>query len=267
MLKLLTHPTTGQTFKMGRRRPVARGPRFSLKNYIQKSLPAPPAVCNYAPKATAALEQIYLNDTLGDCVIACMAHTEDVLTGNAGVTPTIYTPQQITKLYSEIGGYMPGNPSTDNGCDEQTALNYWQRTGNPLPRIQAWMAVNGNEPLEVRTALWLFENLMFGVELPDAWVNPMPSASGFTWGAAGPPDPDNGHCFLGCGYSPSEVIISTWGMTGYIENAAIEKYATTEGQGELYAVISTTAIAKATQKAPNGFDWSQLLADFDSMKG
>src|ERR1700679_1138072 len=105
MLKTLTHPTTGQTFKMGRKRPVARGPRFSLKNYIQKSLPSPPVICNYALNATKALEQIYLNDQLGDCVIACMAHTENVFNGNAGITPTIYTPQQITELYSKIGGY------------------------------------------------------------------------------------------------------------------------------------------------------------------
>ena len=32
-------------------------------------------------------------------------------------------------------------------------------------------------------------------------------------------------------------------------------------------VLSTDAIEKANQKAPNGFDWSQLLADFDSMGG
>jgi hypothetical protein len=27
------------------------------------------------------------------------------------------------------------------------------------------------------------------------------------------------------------------------------------------------ATSKANQKAPNGFDWSQLIADFDSMGG
>ncbi len=66
---------------------------------------------------------------------------------------------------------MPGNPSTDNGCDEVTALNYRENNG-----AQA-------------------------------------------------------------------------------------------SHGEVYTVVSTDGINKASQKAPNGFDWSQLTADFDSMGG
>jgi hypothetical protein len=31
--------------------------------------------------------------------------------------------------------------------------------------------------------------------------------------------------------------------------------------------VSQDGINKAAQKAPNGFDWSQLIADFDSMGG
>jgi hypothetical protein len=50
-------------------------------------------------------------------------------------------------------------------------------------------------------------------------------------------------------------------------DAAIAKYATTPGSGELYTVVSNNALENATQKAPNGFDWSQLVADFDSMGG
>ena len=59
-------------------------------------------------------------------------------------------------------------------------------------------------------------------------------------------------------------------MLGTLTDRAIEKYATTAGSGELYTVISQDAINKATQTrraAPAGFDWSQLIADFDSMGG
>ena len=56
-------------------------------------------------------------------------------------------------------------------------------------------------------------------------------------------------------------------MLGLLTDAAIAKYATTTGEGELYTVLSQDAINKAAAKAPNGFDWSQLVADFDSMGG
>jgi hypothetical protein len=111
--------TTHRRFKMGRRRPVARCPRFSLRNYLLKDLPAPPASTDYSSKASKALSEMYLNDTLGDCVIAGIGHVVGVLTGGAG-KQFIYNNAQITKLYEEIGGYVPGHPNTDNGCDEQT---------------------------------------------------------------------------------------------------------------------------------------------------
>jgi hypothetical protein len=62
-------------------------------------------------------------------------------------------------------------------------------------------------------------------------------------------------------------VIDTWGMTGLMTNAAVAMYPNQASNGELYTVVSMDAIAKANQKAPNGFDWSQLIADFDSMGG
>jgi len=106
---------------------------------------------------------------------------------------------------------------------------------------------------------------MFGISLPDAWINPFPSASGFVWGKAGAPDPNNGHCFAGVGYTPEFTQISTRGMIGNLSNGALEKY-TTQGGGELYTVLSMDSIVKATQKAPNGFDFSQLMADIESIR-
>lgn len=233
-----------------------------------RNIPSPPTACDYSADASKALSEIYLNNILGDCVIAGIGHVVGVLTGGAG-KQYIYTNTQITQLYSAIGGYVPGKPNTDNGCDEQTALNYWQQNGAPTGshQIAGWISVNGADPVEYRTALWLFENLYFGIELPDKWINPEPSGSGFTWDVAGAPDPNNGHCVVGVGYTNKGVRICTWGMLGLLTDAAIAKYATKLGEGELYTVVSQDAISKAAAKAPNGFDWSQLVADFDSMGG
>ena len=268
-VKTVQNRNRTSSFKLGRKRPVARGPRLSLKNYLMRALPEPPPNIDYTNGAANALSEVYGNDKLGDCVIAGLAHIVGVFTGDAGPAPFIYSPSQIIALYSAIGGYNPDDPSSDQGCDEQTALNYWQDKGAPAGshNIAGWLAVDATDTVEWRTALWLFENLYFGIELPDAWINPVPAASGFTWDVAGDPDPNNGHCVVGVGYSKQGVTIATWGMTGLMTDQAIAKYATHTAGGELYTVISQDAINKASQKAPNGFDWSQLVADFDSLGG
>lgn len=269
-VKSLKHPTSGKVFKLGRKRPVAHCPRLALKNYLTRSTPPPPASIDYTAKSKAALSEMYDNDTLGDCVIAGMAHVVGLMTGNAdGGQPFIYKNQQIIALYSAIGGYVPGNPSTDNGCDEQTALNYWENNGAPKGshKIAGWMAVDATNQEECELAMYLFENLYFGLELPDQWINPFPSASGFTWDVAGDPDQNNGHCVVGVGYNAQGVQIDTWGLTGTMTWAAVSKYAVDAAGGALYTVVSMDSISKATQQAASGLDWSQLIADFDSMGG
>ena len=79
---------------------------------------------------------------LGDCVIAGGYHVEAVWTGNAGQLFTA-TDAQIVADYGAIGGYVPGDPSTDNGCDEQTAFNYWTKTGFANgTTLAGWLAVD-----------------------------------------------------------------------------------------------------------------------------
>ncbi len=265
-LKTAFIPYLGRQIKFGRVRSPAMQPRLKLSNYLLKSLPSPPASVDYTPKAMASLNQVYGNSELGDCVIACMAHVAGILTGNADGNPLLFTQQQIIALYSAIGGYVPGNPATDRGCSIQDALNFWRSHGAPIGshQIVGAIRVDPSNPEEYRTALWLFENLVFGVELPDAWIaNPMP---GFVW-QPGTPDPQNGHCICGAGYGSQGVTVATWGMLGAVTDAAMKYNIAPQAGGELYAVISQDAISKATLKAPNGFNWSQLVADFDAMGG
>ena len=266
-LKSVFAPSLNRMVKFGRRRPIAIGPHFKLANYLRASLPAPPASCDYSPAAASALAQMYGNDILGDCVIAGGYHIVGVETGNAG-KPFIATEAQIEKDYGAIGGYVPGDPSTDQGCDEVTAMNYWQNKGfADGTRSLGWLALDPNNKTEIMQAIYLFENCMFGVELPDGWVNPMPGASGFTWDVAGSPDPENGHCFVGCGYGSAGVKISTWGMLGTDTWAAVKKYCAASANGQLLVLITPDQLAKGQAKAPNGVAWTDLIADFDSMGG
>jgi hypothetical protein len=268
MTKSVLHSSGARRF-FGRKRPVANYPRLSLKNYLSKSLPNPPTQWNWRRLAVPSLTEMYLNDQLGDCVIAEMAHSAGVITANASGVPVLFTGNQIESLYSAIGGYVPGDSSTDNGCDIQTALNYWGTNGllpNGSHKVQGYLAVNPADITEIELALFLFENLCFGVELPDSWITPFPSENGFSWDVSSPSDPNNGHCFLGYGYDVQGVNISTWALEGKITFSAIAKYCASSVQGELYTVISQDSINQTTSRAPNGFDWTQLQADFQAIK-
>ena len=103
-IKSIKQPRTNLTFRLGRKRPVARCPRFSLQNYSMRSLPPPPSSVDYSAAASKALSEIYLNDKLGDCVIPGMAHVVGVETGNAGTKPFLYSNQQILRSIAQSAG-------------------------------------------------------------------------------------------------------------------------------------------------------------------
>jgi hypothetical protein len=222
---------------------------------------------DYTPKANSSLVNIYGNDKLGDCVIAGGYHVVGVETGNAG-NQFIASSTQITNDYSAIGGYVPGNPNTDNGCDEPTALSYWTTHGFAnTTKLLGWLAVDPTNQTEVMQGLWLFENLFLGLELPDAWISPFPSSNGFTWGTAGAPDPENGHCIIGAGYTPSGLTIDTWGLLGILTWQALAKYCASQVGGELYVMLTPDQLTKGQTIAPNGVAWTSLIADFDALGG
>lgn len=269
-VKSIHIPSTGRTYKFGRRRPSSR-PKLRLRNYISHAhLPAPPATMDYSAKAAKSLAELYGNDQLGDCVIAMLGHCEGVLTGNAG-SELIVPMADIIDEYAAACGFDPSggmnNNPTDQGCDESAVLDYWKNRGFPAGKhkIVGWIGVDATKPEEYQAALWLFENLCFGVELPDAWVNPMPDVSGFTWDVAGEPDPENGHAFLGVGYDQHGVTISTWGMLGKITVNAMRKYAVSSANGALYSVLSQDMLQQGVQRAPNGVDWDALVQDLQNI--
>lgn len=274
-------------FKLGRRPFVAPKTCMRFRDYQAKAFPQSPPSGDYTPAAASALSKVYLNDQYGDCVIAWMAHAIGVFTGNAIVayggnsgdmsaatpvnaSPDVFTDQQIIAMYSAIGGFDPNNPdATDNGCDEGTALDYWLSKGFVVPehKIAGFLSVDATNWQECQDAVWLFENLMFGVGLPAAWVSPMPSSSGFLWDVAGDPVQDNGHCFGSASWGSDGLGVETWGMQGKISPAAIAKYATADAGGQLFTVITQEILNRATGRAPNGFDFAQLSADFTGMGG
>jgi hypothetical protein len=266
-MKMVLHPVTQQPLYFGRRKPIFQVPHLKLANYISiSSIASPPAACDYiGGRAAPAMKKIYLNNVLSCCVISMMGHGEAVITANNPDLPvSVYTDTQITSVYSAVGGYVPGNPSTDNGCLLTDALHYWTSTGMPDGhKIAGYVGIDATNPEEVRTAINLFEVTTAGLELPDAWLQTI--ADGATWGIAGDPDPSNGHCIESSKYGKDGPVFDTWGDEITVTDGAMTKYASKLAMGEFYAVISQDIINRGTKKSPSGFDWEQLVANANAL--
>lgn len=71
---------------------------------------------------------MYLNDQLGDCFWAGEAHASTSQRVYAGYPEVHFANAAITKGY-ESAGYVPGDPSTDNGTDPAQGLKYLHDVG------------------------------------------------------------------------------------------------------------------------------------------
>lgn len=253
--------------RFGRKRPVALGPHLKMANYLRATLPPCPSTADYTYAAQAALANPYLNDQLKTCVIAGAYHIVATETGNAGRLFTVSADQLIAD-YSAIAGYLPGEPSTDQGCDEASALNYWMTNGfangtKPL----GWMTVDATSVAEMKAALFLFGNLYLGAELPDVWVTTFLNKDRFVWDLAGPPVPRNGHCVAAVGYDEDGLKVDAWGYLGTVTWGALAKYFVPSVHGAAYVILTPDQLTKAQTRAPDGLAWTSLIKDFDAIGG
>jgi hypothetical protein len=244
-----------QIFKLG------KGPRkfdarnLKLSKYI-KALPTPPG-----PEQSWVMEVIdwpmFLNDQLGDCVIAGAAHVIQQWDYYSRKSFLLPTDQQVLKAYEDVGGYVPGDPNSDNGCNMLDALKYWRKTGIAAHKIGAFVEVDPKNLYEVAVAVWLFGNLYTGVALPisaqgqSAWVVP----EGGTKSEQGQPGGWGGHCVPIMAVSPKTLTCITWGMRLKMSHNFFADYCE-----EAYAVLSEDWINRLGI-APSGFDFDTLKAD------
>lgn len=202
---------------------------------------------------------MYDNDTLGDCIIAMMAHMLDQWSYLTTGKVIGFTDAQIIEMYSAIGGYVPGDPSTDNGCDMLTAMNYWRNTGFCGYKIEGYVEANPMSPVEFARAIDLFGNTAIGIELPTAiqtlsnWPAP-PNLNG-DWA----PGSWGGHAIPASAYFPDWQTVETWGATLQMADLFFKAYC-----DELYVVFFPGWVM-ADGKSPSGLNMKQLQADLAAL--
>jgi hypothetical protein len=238
---------------------------FKMARYLRAELPAPPQDFDWAPAGKFTWPML-LNDSLGDCVVAGALHSIEEWSGNAA-EPIIANNNDALAIY-EVFGYVPGNPSTDNGIDMLSFMNYWRKTGlmvgGQKHQILAYVSVNPKDPVEVAQAIYLFGNLFTGVALPltaqdqEVWSVPGQLAGNAQPGSWG------GHCIpimqydIGAKY-PEGLTCITWGERLVMTWDFLSTYC-----DEAYAVLSSEWF-RTNGLAPNQFNLAQLQADLKAL--
>lgn len=218
--------------------------------------PAPPQTNN-----AAAVKgwPMFLNDTLGDCTIASMAHADELWNTVGGRGVVAVTDEQVRETYMAVTGYNPGDPSTDQGAVILDTLRYWRTTGFAQAagrQIGAFASVTvHNHPL-VRDGIFYFDGLDCGVNLPvtaqrmgQHWTRPR------NLRGANAPGSWGGHAVWAVDYDRYGVTVVSWGELIRVDWAFWDAYFE-----EAWACLSPEMIT-ATGRDIQGFDLATLRGD------
>lgn len=241
-------------FKLGKL-PARHDPRtLRVANYLRpEALPPVPTTIHLEHAVPSW--PMYANDRYGCCVWADTGHEIELWTALAGHEISV-TDANILKGYSDVTGFNPNDPSTDQGTVWLDALKYWRSTGVGGHRITGFASVDHTNHTLMRQALWLFEGVQLGIALPLSAQDQVGKVWKCTTGGGSAAGSWGGHAVPVVAVDRYHLWVVTWGalqqMTWGFANRYID---------EAYCALSPESIVSATQKTPEGFDLKALNAD------
>lgn len=244
--------------RLGRRAPKHDRRNLQLAQYLKlNALPTPPDSVDWSTKCSSNWGML-LNDTLGDCTCAGAGHMIMCWTGNNGTEITV-TNDQTLAAYEGACGYKSGDPSTDQGGVETEVLDYWRQNGIAGTKIDAYVALEPQNDIHVKSSIDLFGGVYTGFALPES------AQTQDIWsvvtGYRGSPGSWGGHAIPIIAYDSNYLTCITWGQLKKMTWGFWNTYC-----DESYAIISSMW-AKGNQLSPAGFDYATLKADLALVTG
>lgn len=246
-MNVFLHPERGP-LHLGRSKRSDRSDRAMLKfaklHMFLEDIVAPESLDNTGGVTSWGM---MLNDNLGDCTCATLGHMEQIWTGDKITVPDA----AILAAYEAVGGYVPGNESTDQGAQIVDALNYFRDSGVGGHKIQTHAEVNLTQE-RIQQAVWVFGCVDVGIQLPMS----AQSQVGSLWDFAGEPDQAGGwggHSVPIVAYDASGLTCVTWGALQKMTWRWFMYYA-----DEAHAAISPDDSAYPV-------DMNQLAADLETV--
>jgi len=205
----------------------------------------------------------YAPNGVGDCAIAGPYHAQQLWTAEGKRQFSVDT-DCVLRTYAEVTGYDPAqyDPATDNnptdqGSNCQDVAQYWRTTGltdaaGNVHKIDSYVAIEPGNWQELLYALYLFDGVGIGVNLPSQWMKA--TGAGEPWDAVDEPDIEGGHFILGVGYVDGCLNVVTWGQQQLVTRAGYEQF-----NDETWIYLSKDKLVNG--KTLDGFDIHQLIAD------
>lgn len=173
---------------------------------LVRAFRSPPTHLDWYSKVTNW--PMYLNDQLGDCTCAEVGHQIESAAAYVGTWVEV-SDSDVLAFY-ELFGYVPGDPSTDQGAVIQDVLGAWRKAGIGDHRCLAFAEVDITNLAEVKKAAALFSSLDLGITVTQGDENAF--ALGQPWSTAYPAGQvAGGHSVELVGYDPFGGWVVTWG--------------------------------------------------------
>jgi hypothetical protein len=248
----------------GRKPPLSRveAPRVAIDDYVdfgyRATLPKPTAGVNY----TVPSWPMYLNDQLGDCTAAAKGHAVQAITRYGRNNEVTVSDNQVEKWYERDGGYVPGDPSTDNGAVIQTVLANWQADPTEVCPITEYAELKDFYHIaNVKEALYLFGTVYLGINCPQSAMDQFNYGQPWTYVPGSPID--GGHAIVLQEVAVPGALdmmhVVTWGQ---LQKANIEFFH--HYVEEAWVVLSPDWFSTSGVDV-DGFDLAALQADFTQM--
>ena len=163
---------------------------------------------------------MFLNDTLGDCVIAGRGHDTFRLEDfQQGIIVPITDNDIRTEYFKETGG-------EDSGLDMLASLNAWRQgwqAGGKTYSIYAFAEINVSNHNELKYAIMLFYGAYTGFNVPTSAMDQF--NAGKIWDVvANDGGIEGGHCVYIVAYNETGPICITWGQRQQMTWAFWDKY-------------------------------------------
>jgi hypothetical protein len=260
-----------QVGKYGRNPLDPARPRLTLERYLDPrvalavgGLEPVPLDWDVDRASEVASWPMYLNDTLGDCTIAEEGHMFGAVTRYAQGDEVLFADAEIQTVYSRVGGYVPGEASTDNGCviadvlADARAVGMTDTSGK-VHKVAGY-AMFGNPADEelLGQVLAVFGTICTGINVQQQMEAEFSDGKPWTWRKGAPSI--GGHCValqrrFGTGAAPLEYV--TWGA---LQTATPEFQA--HAVEEAWAVVTEDWV-RANGTTIDGINLEQLLADME----
>jgi hypothetical protein len=204
-----------------------------------------------------------MNDTIGDCTIAAYAHQRTLWTANRyaidgqrAQLPEVMSDAACVEEYSRLGGYVPGDASTDQGLVVQDVLHSACNEGIDGDRLAAYVAVNFTDPDELRDSIYWFGGVYLGINVPRSALE-----NTDRWDVVPRSPLEGGHAIMAGKYDADHFYVVSWGKEIPATIDFILKY--TE---EAYGLISPNFILQKGT-TPAGLSLDDMLANSAALHG